>query len=128
MKKILLVLLLAGAVFFSRAQRSPASQYAFAGGQFKISYYADSIVKITLLPSGYTQTEQLSDAVVLRGASSSAAIPLRIAGDSVFFNGRLLIAGTHHTQGFRGFRFPLQEGEMIFGAGERALPLNRRGS
>ncbi len=128
MKSVLSFLLAFWCSSLLHAQRSQfQSEFTFRGGKYKITYYSDSIIKLTYYPVLYTTNENPSDAVIRGKASAFNALPLRVSSDSVFIDGRLYISGVHHSNEFRGFRFHLSEREMIFGGGERALPLNRRG-
>ena len=128
MKLLVLLISLIGYCMQVQAQKKPfVSTYSFDSGRYELRYFADSIIRISYHPHQYRQQEQISDAVLLQPAIAFKALPLRVEGDRIWLNNRLLIAGVHHTGNHRGFRIALQESEMIFGGGERALPLNRRG-
>ncbi|MFP5042861.1 TIM-barrel domain-containing protein [Parasediminibacterium sp. JCM 36343] len=85
-----------------------------------------NIIKITFQPKGYTTNENLSDAVILK--PSAKVMPnIEKKGETIVIAHKLWLKGTHNTGDYRGFRFALTKDEQIFGGGERALPLNRRG-
>lgn len=110
-------------------------------GKFIFQLYKEDILKITFSPIGYQHNEQISDAVLLKplkqtpvvqGVNSTAQI-----GD--FFlseeNGQLvfgkekkcILAESFSRDDYSGFKFSLDTNEKIFGTGERAVSLNRRG-
>lgn len=128
--RLIPVLLLACSVSSVAAQKTapPSSKiYRHAKGTYTVSFYGDSMVKLTYQPKGYKANEQVSDAVIQKPLATKSSLPVRVAGDSVFIGRTVLLTGVLDTVGFNGLTFRLQEGEMIFGGGERALPLNRRG-
>jgi len=125
MKKLLSLLFiccLAGDVSQALAQE----KYKTAAGEYTVTQYASNIYKITFQPNDYTRNEQISDAVMLKPVEN-AKILVEFRHDSLVLNGNFIIATAHHTGDYRGFKIALQPGEEIFGGGERALPLNRRG-
>jgi oligosaccharide 4-alpha-D-glucosyltransferase len=113
-------------------------------GNFQFSQYGSNIIKITYQPSGYTHNENVSDAVIGKPVATSISnkqytlqgkgtIALKNFQMS-FIDGKISIKNSvfelnsvFEKAAFRGFTFKLQPGEKIFGGGERALPLNRRG-
>lgn len=112
--------------------------------KFTLTPYGRSVVKITMQPDGYKTNEAISDAVMAKPAKSpvkitSAAnadyiisigtINLTASGDTFFWGnkGNAFLAETMTNGEFKGFRFLLSQGEKIYGSGERALPLDRRG-
>lgn len=119
-------------------QKTPAGNWFF-------QLYGHNIIKTTFNPEGYTNNEQVSDAVIKKPSCTNkitlkenrTAIDLENAGrislkDNSYlyqFKGekKSISAKYFSTEGFRGFQFKLEKDEQIFGAGERALPLNRRG-
>lgn len=94
-------------------------------GQWRFTQYPLGIVKASFRPAQYATNENISDAVTAK-AISTTHIPFIRKGDTLCI-GHATIVSTHQTNEYRGFRFLLQENEMVFGGGERALPLNRRG-
>src|SRR5438105_2292712 len=99
----------------------------------KFETYAPNIFKITFKPKGYTRNENSSDAVILKPLQSSKFESIKGSEDVSLFrkerrmNGSNLSISRSYKDGNFGFTLPLQESEKIFGGGERALPLNRRG-
>jgi oligosaccharide 4-alpha-D-glucosyltransferase len=105
--------------FFSFAQQGTV--------KFKVESYADNIIKITRIGSKQWHNENVSDAVILKPQMKSNAVRVdHSEEDGIVVNGKVDIKQFDST-GHKGFVFPLASDEMIFGGGERALPLNRRG-
>ncbi len=130
MKRICLLFFVLSFSFisFSQADYLTIESFSTQKGKFTVYHYAENIYKIKFEPQGYKNGEKISDAVILKvPAMMSYPFEVELAGDTVFIKGKPIIIGTHETDGYRGFYFPLQDNEMIFGGGERALPLNRRG-
>lgn len=125
------VLCLFAFIFFGASsfaqQNQPAEVYKTSNGLYSISYYSANIVKLTFTPTGYTRNERISDAVILKPKNIHPSIKVKVNGDMVSFNGQSLLVNADTMNGCYGFNFALETGEMIFGGGERALPLNRRG-
>lgn len=103
-----------------------AEVYNTPNGKYIISYYRDNIIKLTCLPNGYVKNENISDAVILRPTAKNK-IHLVVENAAANIGNRALLINTGTTKGYHCFNFFLQDNEMIFGGGERALPLNRRG-
>jgi oligosaccharide 4-alpha-D-glucosyltransferase len=125
MKKLLWLLLFISNTAFSIAQEALESVKGLKG-KFSVQQYDANIYKIIFQPEDYQKNELLSDAVILKPIRPSNA-SVKVIGDSVFINGRLIISGTHRDKDHHGFYFPLLQGEKIYGGGERAISLNRRG-
>lgn len=70
--------------------------------------------------------ENVSDAVIAKPIRNSSVGVDFSKTDEIVIKGKIDVA-VFDSAGFKGFTFPLAEKEMIFGGGERALPLNRRG-
>ena len=95
--------------------------------KFKVESYADNIIKVTRIGSKQWQNENVSDAVILKPQIKNNAVRVDYAKeDGILVNGKVIIKLFDST-GHKGFVFSLASDEMIFGGGERALPLNRRG-
>ena len=115
-------------VFFgliANAQTNVKNKIAYQNGTLIYQQYAPNILKISFQQKGYTTNENFTDAVVLK-PSAAISKALELKGDTVSIGNARLIS-SHQTNEYRGFSFLLKEQEMIFGGGERALPLNRRG-
>ncbi len=96
-------------------------------GSFSFVSLRSDIIKVTFNPTGYTKNENISDAVILKQSVTPIKCPVLQKGKTIVVGNKVTISGTHNTSGFRGFYFNLSSEEKIFGGGERALPLNRRG-
>lgn len=97
--------------------------------KFSIEPYADNIIKVVLLTDKKNwHNENVSDAVILKPKLDLPII--RVDHDAneerIVINGKADVA-LFDSGGYKGFVLPLAPDEMIFGGGERALPLNRRG-
>lgn len=95
--------------------------------KFKVESYAGNIIKLTRVVDKQWHNENVSDAVILKPQAKSK--PVRIdftKRDAIVINGKVDVRLFDST-GHKGFIFQLATDEMIFGGGERALPLNRRG-
>ena len=125
MKKILLPLL---ALFISTYAFSQAPTHIKTDdGIFSFLPLEFGMVKVTYSPNGYTRNENISDAVIPLHTSNAYKCDVQQKGKIIVVANKVTISGTHNTEGFRGFYFNLSTDEKIFGGGERALPLNRRG-
>lgn len=115
-------------------------------GKTKFTFvpYASNVIKVIAEPSDYKTNEMISDAVITKpqktrpaiGGSSNGVYTIRwgkmnmqLKGDSIFFGSKRngFIASVDTAGENKTFRFRLTAEEKIFGAGERALPLDRRG-
>jgi oligosaccharide 4-alpha-D-glucosyltransferase len=92
-----------------------------------------NVYKITYLPSGYQKNEKITNAVIVQPVGNPSKLVIQHNEEEKI--NLLDIGGVSfsisilpETNGYRGFKINLQDGEMIFGGGERALPLNRRGN
>ncbi|HZG26162.1 MAG TPA: TIM-barrel domain-containing protein, partial [Chitinophagaceae bacterium] len=116
-----------------------------AEGRWSFQLYGNHVIKNTFQPNDYFNNEQLSNAVIMK-PSAGIKITLRKQDEEIDFGGiasvsfrdkkysyqflsdsKNLSAEYFSEFGYRGFRFQLQHDEKIFGGGERALPMNRRG-
>jgi oligosaccharide 4-alpha-D-glucosyltransferase len=125
MRKVVCLLLMICTTGYGIAQEVAKTKSSPAG-KFSVQQYDSNIYKVVFQPECYAKNELLSDAVILNPFRSSDA-QVKVSGDSVFLRGRLIVSGTHGDKDHHGFYFPLVPGEKIYGGGERALPLNRRG-
>ncbi|MEI7758066.1 MAG: TIM-barrel domain-containing protein [Bacteroidota bacterium] len=101
-------------------------------GIFRQEYYNRDIRKFIYEPSGYQKNDKITNAVVEKPnrIETNGTNILKGRATLLYAQGsdkHISISVLPDTNGFRGFRFNLEEGEQIFGGGERALPLNRRG-
>jgi oligosaccharide 4-alpha-D-glucosyltransferase len=130
MKRIFLFfyLLLLSLLALAQADYITSKSFRSSKGIFTVFHYTENMYKIKFHPNEYSKSELTSDAVIMKlPAMSGHPFKARLIGDTVFLNDKAVVVGTCQTKEYGGFYFPLQNGEMIFGGGERALPLNRRG-
>ena len=120
-----LVILFAFFALVLNAQTNVKNKIAYQGGMLTYQQYAPNIFKLSFQPKEYTRNENYTDAVILKPLASPT-IALKLRGDTLNVGNLKLIATTQVNE-YRGFSFLLNQNEMIFGGGERALPLNRRG-
>ena len=95
-------------------------------GVWTFSQYASNIIKISFLPKGYTTNENISDAVIAKPLQQ-ITIPIKVEESTVYINKKIKIAAPIKVDAFNSFDITLEDSEKVFGGGERALPLNRRG-
>ena len=118
------LLLLANA--FAQPTKFDATKYFdYQNGKVTVIAYGQNIFKLTFQPKGYTTNENITNAVIL-SPTNSFNIPFSKKGDTIKI-GNARIVSTNESNEFRGFSFLLNKTERIYGGGERALPLNRRG-
>jgi oligosaccharide 4-alpha-D-glucosyltransferase len=111
-------------------------------GRIIFSLYRNNILKATFVPVGYSHNEQVSDAVILSPLSIKPRFAdekhqsvqwgdftLGIEYGHLYFNNSrsFILSETFSGSEFSGFRFALGADEKIYGTGERAISLNRRG-
>lgn len=104
------------------------SHVAFPQKEWSSTQYGKNIIKIVYQPKGYLTNENISDAVILK-PSKHSNIPASVRGDMLTIGDKTKVSLVYTTTAndFRGFSIELSDGEKIYGGGERALPLNRRG-
>ncbi len=148
--KLLILLAFYSAITFSLCAQMPVvnSDGSISieknNAKFTLTPFGRSVIKVTMLPNSYKSNEAISDAVMAKPVKSAVkvasatnadyvvslgTIKLTARGDTFYFgkNGDAVIAETLSDGEFKGFRFLLAQGEKIYGSGERALPLDRRG-
>lgn len=122
-----------------------ALSYTEERGTWQFELFPSNISKTIFQPKGYNKNELTSNAVILKPAPQSITasfdegspvklgekITLTRKEDLLFyeFNGEpvIIMHEAFQKDGFNGFTFRLQQDEKIFGGGERALPMDRRG-
>lgn len=131
MKKLALSFLLfflLSQAFPQRAATSRSVRFQNEKGQYRISSFASNIFRIKFYPIGYEKNENISDAVTIPDSLFSKPInKVEFNNDTLKFTGHNLFFVYQDNGKERGLRVGLDTNEMIFGGGERALPLNRRG-
>lgn len=122
-----------------------AEKIKTATGTFTFQQFAKNIIQLKYQPNVYMTNENVSDAVILKPLqfkSFKRIAEVRFQESVIFSNtsidynkGKLLfgenksivLEEVFQKDEFNGFRFKLQPGEQIFGGGERAISINRRG-
>jgi len=122
MKNTIAVLFLSAFAFI--AVDAQPTKITVTSGVWTFTEYAANIIKISFTPKGYTTNENISNAVNSK-ALAGHKIPVTANDESATVAGKLI--RIFQKGAYRGFTVALNEGEKIFGGGERALPLNRRG-
>ena len=126
-KTLLFFFLLLSVAGFAQRRSLGVNGFSVSAGEYNIISYTNNIIKVTFYPKEYTKGENISDAVVLAPINYRNTHPLKLSGDTLMFIRDSLKIFYHQYKDGKGFGFLLKNGEMIFGGGERALPLNRRG-
>lgn len=94
---------------------------------WKIEQFSAHILKVSYIPDDYTRSENVSDAVILK-PRKAITMKYKMDRDAITVMGQPNITITYlQKDGNHGFEIDLHKKEEIFGGGERALPLNRRG-
>lgn len=90
--------------------------------------YSDQIIQFIYQPENYHTNENISDAVILK-PDYTTKIEYELLNQSVRVGTTkpINIAYISGENDYKGFRIQLQDNESMYGGGERALPLNRRG-
>ncbi len=119
--------------------------YKAKEGTWTFQGFNNTVIRTTYKPADYNKNEQVSDAVIAKPPAVTTKITNAVSQTVEFENLTSVVvqrekfyyktgkevkvkSAAYFTQGdTRGFRFQLFENEQIFGGGERALPMNRRG-
>ncbi len=120
---------IAALLLFVFTNNSPAqtNHYSSARGSWKVIPYAPNVVKLVFQPNGYTHDENVTGAVLATRTATTNVQAAPAAGLVKWAGKQVQPTAVKDSAGNVFFRFQLQPGEKIFGGGERALPLNRRG-
>lgn len=127
------------------AQQTPVL-HKVKNGTWSVWLFNHGVVKTTFQPDGYLNNEQVSNAVI---ATPSGDVPntrrwgytdisykdglrIRLNKSNVSYQfpantGSVELINYFDSISFKGFHFRLSKSEKIFGAGERSIPMNRRG-
>ncbi|MES2849862.1 MAG: TIM-barrel domain-containing protein, partial [Bacteroidota bacterium] len=125
-KKYFFLIAFLFAVTITTAQNK---NFKTSNGAWSVVPYASNVVKLTFKPNGYTRNENITNAVFAKPLLKPAVIKIS-SNDSVILlekGRRVKITAAAFSDGYNGFKIELNGDEKIFGGGERALPLNRRG-
>ncbi|MES2431846.1 MAG: TIM-barrel domain-containing protein [Bacteroidota bacterium] len=121
--KILLVFL----IFCTSLTYAQSELITQLNGKWKFTQYSPDIIKLTFTPDNYTTNENISDAVILKPMAKVISTAIK-NNSAIVKNKKLTVNITPaKTDGYYGFDISLANDEKIYGGGERALPLNRRG-
>ena len=125
-------LLLTNVISAQNESKVPSKNTETQKGIFRQEYYNRDIRKFIYEPSGYQKNDKITNAVVEKPISIETKGTNILKGHAALLYAQgsdkhISISVLPDTNGFRGFRINLEEGEKIYGGGERALPLNRRG-
>lgn len=98
------------------------------GANWQVIPYAANVVKVIYHPFEYAKDYNVTNAVIAKPQPSMVPV-YKINQDASLNinNGAFTFHPVFKDDGSRGLSYELQKGEMIFGGGERALPMNRRG-
>ncbi len=97
-------------------------------GEWTAISYSSNIIKLVFIPTGYKTNENITNAVIAKPLQKTS-MPVRLEGNTLIAgkNKAIRIRPAAGKDGYNGFDITLNDDEKIFGGGERALPLNRRG-
>ena len=121
----MLVTVFASVMLTANAQKIVNNKITYNKGAVSIVQFAPGIYKISYLPGDYNRNENITHAVILKPHRIDASI-LKVNGDTLSLE-NLKITGVFDNEPYRGFSILLDQDEKVYGGGERALPLNRRG-
>lgn len=150
MKQLFTTILLVFFFIFSFAQIKESTStgkaiFSTGQGNWVLQQFAPNIIKATFTPAQYKTNENISDAVILKPLNSMVKqwydnkslnrsiqwkdFMVEVENEKISFGPKkkVTIQTALVNNEFKGFQFALTENEKIFGGGERALPLNRRG-
>ena len=116
------------AVLYAVVAFSQPKKIIVKDGTWALTQYASNVIKISFQPKKYFTNENISDAVIEK-PQSAITIPYKIKGNAIYIGEqqKIKIAEPVKDSAFYSFDITLNNSEKIFGGGERALPLNRRG-
>lgn len=140
-------ILIAQRHYSSTQQQAKSAGFTDENGEWQFELYPDNIIKTSFTPKGYTKNELISNAVILKPLSTQmkleqpfgrkttlhlnkdVRIEYREKMSRFFVNNEVVLIMSEPVQkdGFNSFVLRLFNDEKIFGGGERAIPLNRRG-
>ena len=125
----LLLICIKSLVAQPRSAIAKATVFKTTKGQWRFEQYASNVIKAIFTPVDYQHNEQITAAVISKPYTVFDVAFIHVDADQVFIgkNKEVQLKYTMDENNFRGFQIALKNDEMIFGGGERALPLNRRG-
>lgn len=129
MKKVVLLFTLL-IVSFSIYAQSIQKFNAENGCTGSIQYYDSNIIKVSYRCADFRNNENISDAVILKPTERKTSHKVAIDAGEVnirYAGGTLRISRKANDAESKALQVTLSATEKIFGGGERALALNRRG-
>lgn len=99
-------------------------------GSWQLKAYTSNIIKVTFNFNEYSNAFNVNNAVVLKPSANLKAKYTLEKDSSISLNSyekTINIKLYFDKEGNKGFSFKLAKDEQVYGGGERALPLNRRG-
>lgn len=127
MKKLLVFLTIFLFGFFIHAQEK---NFTSGAGKFKVQYFHHNIIKVQYSHPLHERNENISDAVILKPLKKWGPHKINLSNDQLIIpykNGEIKITSATGALPEKKLMFELHPDEKIFGGGERAIPLNRRG-
>lgn len=123
------VLLFTNILSAQNEPKVPSKIVGIQKGIWHAEQVTDHILKLTFQPKGYLKNEQITNAVIAKKQPITNKIPISIQESLVMIGktASIRIFPMDGEKGYQSFGISLSEDEKIFGGGERALPLNRRG-
>ena len=104
------------------------SAFTQRNANWQVVPYANNINKVIYHPFEYVNDFNVTNAVIAKPVNNIIPSYKINADASIQLNKeKLTLFPEFDDNGYRGIKFELQTDEMIFGGGERATPMNRRG-
>ena len=102
--------------------------FAQRNANWEVIPYANNILKVVYHPFEYNRDFNVTNAVIAKPLANIVPV-YKINEDAsiTLNNGAFTFSPVFADDGLKGLSFLLKKDEMIFGGGERALPLNRKG-
>ena len=114
---------------FAQSPHLASLQFSQTEGTWTIEQWAPNIIKVNFQPRGYTHNEAITGAALGKALSKLDKTFIAQNGNQILIgkNKEVVLSYLQDQEGNHGFQIALTSDEKIFGGGERALPLNRRG-
>ncbi len=114
---------------FAQSSNQSSLQITQTEGLWTVEQWAPNIIKLSFQPKGYTHNEAITGAALGKALSKVDKTLIAQNGNQILIgkNKEVVLSYLQDQEGNKGFQIALTTDEKIFGGGERALPLNRRG-
>jgi oligosaccharide 4-alpha-D-glucosyltransferase len=114
---------------FAQNPNQTSLQFTQTEGAWTIEQWAPNIIKLSFQPTGYTHNEAITGGALGKALSKVEKTLIAQNGNQILIgkNKEVALSYLQDQEGNKGFQIGLATDEKIFGGGERALPLNRRG-